>query len=56
VVALDHSRAAHSLGVGRGNGSSPAYSDEIHYIAQARSLAEGKGYVDESGRPTAYWR
>jgi 4-amino-4-deoxy-L-arabinose transferase-like glycosyltransferase len=31
------------------------YSDEIHYIAQARSLAEGRGYVDESGRPTAYW-
>ncbi|MGD0438176.1 MAG: glycosyltransferase family 39 protein, partial [Bryobacteraceae bacterium] len=31
------------------------YTDEIHYIAQARSLAEGKGYVDESRRPTAYW-
>jgi 4-amino-4-deoxy-L-arabinose transferase-like glycosyltransferase len=31
------------------------YSDEIHYIAQARSLAEGKGYVNERGRLTAYW-
>ena len=31
------------------------YTDEVHYISHARSLAEGKGYVDESGRPTAYW-
>jgi 4-amino-4-deoxy-L-arabinose transferase-like glycosyltransferase len=31
------------------------FTDEIHYISHAPSLAEGKGYVDESGRPTAYW-
>jgi 4-amino-4-deoxy-L-arabinose transferase-like glycosyltransferase len=31
------------------------FTDEIHYIAHARALAEGKGYVDETGRATAYW-
>jgi 4-amino-4-deoxy-L-arabinose transferase-like glycosyltransferase len=29
--------------------------DEVHYLSHARSLAEGKGYIDESGHPTAYW-
>jgi len=29
--------------------------DEIHYISHAKNLAEGKGYVDEFGQPTAYW-
>jgi 4-amino-4-deoxy-L-arabinose transferase-like glycosyltransferase len=31
------------------------YSDETHYIAQACGLAEGRGYVDHSGSPSAYW-
>jgi len=29
--------------------------DERHYIAHAINLAEGKGYIDEEGRPAAYW-
>ncbi|MFN8626603.1 MAG: glycosyltransferase family 39 protein [Candidatus Binatia bacterium] len=29
--------------------------DERHYLALAANLAAGKGYVDEAGRPTAYW-
>lgn len=31
------------------------FADEINYIAQAKGLAAGKGYVDETGRRTAYW-
>jgi 4-amino-4-deoxy-L-arabinose transferase-like glycosyltransferase len=29
--------------------------DERQYIAHATRLAEGKGYTDDAGRPTAYW-
>jgi 4-amino-4-deoxy-L-arabinose transferase-like glycosyltransferase len=29
--------------------------DEHFYIAQAVNVAEGKGYIDEKGRPAAYW-
>lgn len=29
--------------------------DETAYVAHARALAEGRGYVDANRRPTAYW-
>ena len=29
--------------------------DERSYIFHARTLAEGKGYINQEGRRTAYW-
>ena len=29
--------------------------DEFEYLAHAVNLADGKGYIDSAGQPTAYW-